>query len=305
MARGSYNFPGGGGGGGMRNQMPFDSFWGGIKYAFMRMPVAIRTIILGTLIVFIIQMLGGQTLNTWAINYLGFDPSFPTFLTQPWRMITYMFLHGGFLHFLFNMLWLWWMGRAVEETVGPRTFTVLYFGAGILGALLDAGLALVFSDALVIGASGAVTGMLVAFAMLYPRAPIMLFLFPPIEARYFVAGWIAIDILFVGTGDGVARLVHIGGALGGYLMIKAHQNGKDLSLVIRYIEYLFGRVKPTSAKKKKQSRNKNMHIVQDAEIVEEVDQTDLNAILEKISKDGYDSLTKEEKRKLFDLSKKN
>jgi len=88
-------------------------------------------------------------------------------------------------------------------------------------------------------------------------------------------------------------------------MIKAHQNGKDLSLVIRYIEYLFGRVKPTSAKKKKQSRNKNMHIVQDAEIVEEVDQTDLNAILEKISKDGYDSLTKEEKRKLFDLSKKN
>lgn len=303
--RGSYNFSGGGGGN-FRNQMPFDSFWGGIKYAFMRMPVAIRTIILATLIVFFIQMLGGQKLNEWAIGNLGFDPEFPTFLTQPWRMITYMFLHGGFLHFLFNMLWLWWMGRAVEETVGPRTFTVLYFGAGILGALLDAGLALVFGDALVIGASGAVTGMLVAFAMLYPRAPIMLFLFPPIEARYFVAGWIAIDILFVGAGDGVARLVHLGGALGGYLMIKAYKNGKDLSLVIRYIEYLFGKVKPASGgNKSKKKRNKNMHIVQDAEIVEEVDQTELDAILEKISKNGYDALSKEEKRKLFELSNKN
>ncbi|MDR9417349.1 rhomboid family intramembrane serine protease [Gracilimonas sp.] len=301
--RGSFNFPGGGGGG-MRNSLPFDSFWGGIKFAYFRMPVAIRTIMLATFVVFVIQMLGGQTLNNWAVTYLGFDPSFPTFLTQPWRMITYLFLHGGFLHFLFNMLWLWWMGRAVEETVGPRTFTVLYFGAGILGALLDAGLAMIFTDAIVIGASGAVTGMLVAFAMLFPRAPIMLFLFPPTEARYFVAGWIAIDILFIGAGDGVARLVHLGGALGGYLMIKAYKQGKDLSLVIRYFEYLFGRVKPSKSKNKS-SRNKNMHIVQDAEIVEEVDQNELDAILEKISKKGYDSLSKEEKQKLFELSKDN
>jgi len=300
MANQSFNFPGGG----MRGGQSYDSFGAGIKRAFMRMPVAIRTIILANLIVYVIQMLGGQALNTWAVTNLGFDPSFPTFLTQPWRFITYMFLHGSFLHFLFNMLWLWWMGRAVEETLGPRIFTVIYFGAGFLGALLDAGFALVFSDALVIGASGAVTGMLVAFAMLYPKAPIMLFLFPPIEARYFVAGWIAIDILFVGTGDGIARLVHIGGALGGYLLVKAHQNGTDLSMVIRYVEYVINRIKPSGSGKKR-SKNKNMHVVQDAEIVEEVEQTELDAILEKISKGGYDSLTKEEKRKLFELSNKD
>ncbi|MEX0845455.1 MAG: rhomboid family intramembrane serine protease, partial [Balneolaceae bacterium] len=154
----------------------------------------------------------------------------------------------------------------------------------------------------VIGASGAVTGILVVFAMLFPTAPIMLFLFPPIQARFFVAGWIAIDILFLGSSDGVARLVHLGGALGGYLLIKAHQNGTDLSLVIRYVEYLFGKVKPSG---KSRSRKSNMSIVRDAEIVEEVDQTELDAILEKISKSGYDSLSKEEKRKLFELSKKN
>lgn len=266
----------------------------------MRMPVAIRTIILANLIIFVLQALGGQAFNNWIITYLGFDPSFPTFLTQPWRLISYMFLHGGFFHFLFNMLWLWWMGQAVEQTVGPRTFTVIYFGAGILGALLDAALALVFGSALVIGASGAVTGILVAFAMLFPTAPIMLFLFPPIQARYFVAGWIAIDILFIGSGDGVARLVHLGGAIGGYLLIKAYKNGNDLSLIIRYFEYLFGRVKP-----KAKARNNNMSIVTDADIVEEVEQNELDAILEKISQKGYDSLSKEEKRKLFELSKKD
>ncbi|WP_020402120.1 rhomboid family intramembrane serine protease [Gracilimonas tropica] len=301
MANRPFNFPGSGNFGGAGS---YDSFGGAMKRGFLRMPVAIRTIILINAIVFVIQMLGGQTLNGWIVPNLGFDPNFPTFLTQPWRLITYMFLHGGFFHFLFNMLWLWWMGRAVEETLGPRTFTVIYFGAGILGALLDAALALVFGSALVIGASGAVTGILVAFAMLYPTAPIMLFLFPPIQARFFVAGWIAIDILFLGSGDGVARLVHLGGALGGYLFIKAHENGRDLSLVIRYVEYLFGRIKPTGGNKKRK-RNANMHIVQDAEIIEEVEQTELDAILEKISQKGYDSLTKEEKRKLFELSKKN
>lgn len=300
MANRPFNFPGSGNFGGGTGS--YNSFGGAMKRGFMRMPVAIRTIILVNAIVFVIQMLGGQTLNNWVIPNLGFDPSFPTFFTQPWRLITYMFLHGGFLHFLFNMLWLWWMGRAVEEILGPRTFTVIYFGAGILGALLDAGLALVFGSALVIGASGAVTGILVAFAVLFPTAPIMLFLFPPIQARFFVAGWIAIDILFLGSSDGVARLVHLGGALGGYLLVKAHQNGTDLSMVIRYVEYIFGKVKPATGKRK---RNKNMSIVQDAEIVEEVDQTELDAILEKISKKGYDSLSKEEKRKLFELSKKN
>lgn len=279
--------------------MPYDSFGGAIKRGFMRMPVAIRSIILANLIVFVLQAFGGNAFNSWLVYHLGFNPAFPTFLTQPWRLITYMFLHGGFFHFLFNMLWLWWMGQAVEQTVGPRSFTVIYFTAGILGALLDAVFALVFGYNLVIGASGAVTGILVAFAMLYPTAPIMLFLFPPIQARYFVAGWIAIDILLIGSADGVARLVHLGGALGGYLLIKAHLRGTDLSLIIRYFEYIFGKAKPA-----RKQRNSKMSIVSDAEIVEEVEQTELDAILEKISKHGYDALSKEEKQKLFELSKK-
>tara|TARA_R110002126_G_scaffold200584_4_gene348174 strand:+ start:2677 stop:3534 length:858 start_codon:yes stop_codon:yes gene_type:complete len=285
----------------MRNQS-YDSFGNTFKRGFMQMPIAIRTIIAINAAFFVIQTLGGSTLNSWLIPNLGFDPSFPTVFTQPWRLITYSFLHAGFFHVFINMLWLWWMGRAVEETIGSRSFTVVYLGATILGALLDAGLAQIFGGALVIGASGAVTGVLVAFAVLFPRAPIMLFLLPPIEARFFVIGWIAIDILFLGSGDNVARLVHIGGALAGYLLIKAHQNGTDLGKVIRYFEYLFRGLKPSGSSK---AKNKNMSIVKDVEIVEEVDQSELDEILEKISKNGYDALTKEEKQKLFELSKKN
>lgn len=266
----------------------------------MSMPVAIRTIIAINTVFFLVQTLGGGFVDNWLTVNLGFNPAFPTFLTQPWRMITYSFLHVGFLHFLFNMLWLWWMGKAVEQTIGPRSFTVIYFGAAMFGALVDAGIAQLLGGALVIGASGAVTGILVAFGVLFPRTPIMLFLFPPIEARYFVVGWVAIDVLFLGSNDSVARLVHLGGALAGYLLTKAHQNGTDLSVIIRYFEYLFQRLKPV-----RKPRNKKMSIVQDVEIVEEVDQSELDEILEKISKHGYDALSKEEKKKLFELSKKD
>lgn len=288
--------------------MAYNSFWSTSKRGFNRLPIAIRTIILINVIFFLVQTLGGNTLNRWLIENLGFNPSFPTFITQPWRLITYAFLHANFMHILFNMLWLWWMGKSVEEAIGPRSFTVIYLGAAILGALLDAAIAQIFGVVLVIGASGAVTGILVAFAMLYPRAPIMLFLLPPIQARYFVIGWVTLDILFVGSSDGVARLVHVGGALGGYLLMKAHLNGKDLSKIIRYFEYLFSSFMPTGSKKtaKPTPKNKNMHIVRDVEIVEEVEveQSELDDILDKISKEGYGALTKEEKRKLFEISKK-
>ena len=143
---------------------------------------------------------------------------------------------------------------------------------------------------------------MVAFAMLFPRTPIMLILLPPIEARYVVAGLIAIDVIFLNAGGGIARMVHLGGALGGYLLMRARANGMDLSYIPRFFEYLMGKMKPSQ--KPKKSRNKNMSIVSDAEIIEEVDQTELDEILEKISKQGYDALTKEEKRKLFELSNK-
>lgn len=265
------------------------------------MPIAIRTIVTINVVVFLLQALGGSTFNNWVVRYFSFDPTLQSVLFQPWRMITYMFLHAGVFHILFNMLWLWWMGRAVEATLGPRTFTVIYLGSGIGGALLFVVFAQLLGINLVIGASGAVFGIMVTFAVLYPTMPIMLFLFPPIEARYVVAGLIALNVIFLGSADHTARMVHLGGALVGYLLIKAHYSGFDLSSIPMYFERWWYRLK---AKSNSRPRNRNMRSVSDAEVIEEVEQSELDAILEKISQKGYDGLTDEEKRKLFELSKR-
>ncbi len=286
--------------------MAYDSFGNTAKRGFMRMPIAIRTIIAINAIMVFIQLFFRALTGSSLSIYLGFLPDLWTTITQPWRMFTYMFLHSlsNPFHFIFNMLWLWWMGKPVEETIGPRNFITLYLGAGLTGALVDVILSLMGSPVPVIGASGAVYGIMVAFAMLFPKTPIMLLLLPPIEARFVVGVFIEIDVLLLNSGDNVARFVHLGGALGGFLLMRARANGRDLSFIPRYLEYLYMKIKP-KGKTASKPKNKNMSIVSDAEIIEEVDQKELDAILEKISKKGYDSLTKEEKRKLFELSKKN
>ncbi len=281
----------------------------------MGLPVAIRTIIGLNIAVYLIQVLGqmfgGSAFSGAVINIFAFYPEWPTAFLQPWRLVTYMFLHGGAFHILFNMLWLWWMGRAVEETLGPKTFTVIYFGAGIGGAIVDVAFAQFMGIHPVVGASGGVLGIMVAFAMLYPTMPIMLFLLPPIQARYVVAGLIALDVLFLGSSDGTARIVHLGGAGIGYLLMKARERGTDLSAVLNPVQRIWYELRRSygsgggGSSKSRRPRNKNMHSVTDVEIVEEVEQSELDEILEKISKKGYDALTKEEKRKLFELSKKN
>lgn len=286
--------------------MAYDSFINTAKRGFMRMSIAIRTIIAINALMFVVQLFFAGIFGVSLTTYMGFIPDLWTTVTNPWRIITYMFLHSltNPFHFIFNMLWLWWMGRPVEEEIGPRSFLTVYFGAGFVGALIDVIVSLTGTPILVIGASGAVYGIMVAFAMLFPRTPIMLFLLPPIEARYVVGGLIALDVLFLNNNDSVARFVHLGGALGGFLLMRARFRGMDLSFVPRYIEYLYMKVKPKKSPASK-PKNKNISIVSDAEIIEEVELSELDGILEKISKHGYDSLSKEEKRKLFELSKKN
>lgn len=296
------------------------------------MPPAIRAIIGINAAVFLAQIVF-SVVGISLVQWFAFIPEPTTLLTQPWRLITYMFTHSLFnpFHFIFNMLWLWWMGRPVEETIGSHSFLTVYFGAGLVGALLDVIVSTFGVANPVIGASGAVYGVMVAFAMLYPRTPIMLLLLPPLEARYVVTGIIALDVLLLNSGGNVARFVHLGGALGGYLLMKMRANGNDLSLLPRYFEYIYttylsklirpflnmfagnGSTKSTNsstmyswtgAKNRSSNARARSSSVSDAEILEEVEQSELDAILDKISKSGYNALTKEEKKTLFELSKR-
>ncbi|MEX1122601.1 MAG: rhomboid family intramembrane serine protease [Balneolales bacterium] len=277
-----------------------ESFTSALKRGYYNMPVAIRTIISINVVVFIIQTLGGTSLNNALVAYLGFIPAWGTAITQPWRLVTYMFLHGSFLHILFNMLWLWWMGRPVESQLGPKNFLVLFLGSGVGGALINLMLTNLFVTNVTIGASGAVFGIMVTFAVLFPRTPIMLLFLPPIEARFLVAGLIAFDLLFIAQADNVARIVHLGGALSGYALLRLYYRGYNYDVWLESFSNRWKRSKKDVRKKKSK-----MHSVSDAEIVEEYDQSELDRILDIISKKGYEGLTDDEKKILFELSKKN
>jgi membrane associated rhomboid family serine protease len=276
-----------------------ESFGGAIKRGYFNLPVAIRWIITINLVVFLLGALS-STLYGFMFVLFAYSPDFSLAFTQPWRFVTYMFLHGGAFHFIFNMLWLWWMGRSVEDLLGPRNFATLFIGAGIGGALINMLVIYGFGMSAnpVIGASGGVLGILVCFAVLFPTTPVMLLFLPPIEARFIVAGLIALDVLFLGAADNVARVVHLGGAFSGYVLLKLYYRGYNYDAWIGAFANMF------KFKGKKRSKT-NLKSVSDAEILEETDQTELDRILEKISKKGYEGLTDEEKRILFELSKKN
>src|SRR5690625_1758494 len=120
----------------MYQQESFSSaFWRG----FNRIPVVIRVVIGISVILFLFQALFGRiqidglSLNYYIVQYLGFDPSFKTAITQPWRFVTYIFLHGSGFHLLFNMLWLWRMDRLVEEQNGTHSSAARAVGSGIGG----------------------------------------------------------------------------------------------------------------------------------------------------------------------------
>ncbi|SMO68695.1 rhomboid family intramembrane serine protease [Fodinibius sediminis] len=138
-----------------------------------------------------------------------------------WQLITYMFLHAGFSHIFFNLFALWMFGQAIENYWGTRRFTIYYFLTGIGAALLHM---LVGPGGVpTLGASGAVYGILLAFGMMFPDRPIML-LFPPIpiKAKYFVAGFGAIELIsgLSRANSGVAHFAHLGGMLVGFILIK-------------------------------------------------------------------------------------
>jgi membrane associated rhomboid family serine protease len=282
-----------------------ESFATSVKRGYKRIPIAMRTIISVTVVIFLVQeigkLIGGVAVWDFIIRWFAFYPSLSVTITQPWRLVTYLFLHGGWLHILFNMLWLWWMGRAVEERLGPLAFCTIYFGSGIGGAFLDILLAQFIGLEPVIGASGAVFGVMVGFAMLYPRAPIMLFLLPPIEARYIVAGLIALQVLLIG-GGGVAHVVHLGGAFVGFLMMKLYKAGHDLGSPLYLFQRWWFRLKGTFQRRMSSPKKSNMYSVSDVEVVKETDQSELDDILDKISQEGYNALTKQEKKKLFEMS---
>ena len=146
-----------------------------------------------------------------------------TFITKPWQLVTYMFMHGGFGHLFFNMYTLYIFGSVLERVWGTKKFLLFYFVTGIGAALVHILVQyLTGSFALTVGASGAIYGILMGYAMLYPDS-IMTLIFPPIslKAKWFVLIFAAIELFLgvTGTQAGVAHFAHLGGLIFGYLLM--------------------------------------------------------------------------------------
>ena len=174
-----------------------------------------------------------------------------------YQFITYMFLHGGFTHILFNMFALWMFGSVIERVWGPKKFLFYYICCGIGAGFtqevvqyitysmqdiasyqyVDAGGIKMTTDAYInlwttIGASGAVYGILLAFGMIFPNERLFIIPFPfPIKAKWLIVGYIAIELFSAmsGPGDGVAHMAHLGGMLFGFLLIRYWQKHPDSS----------------------------------------------------------------------------
>ena len=283
-------------------------------------------------------ILGGRDLNDLFGLHFFLAPDFHLY-----QLITYMFMHGGWAHLFFNMFALWMFGCVVENVWGPKKFFFYYIfcgiGAGLCQEIAQFGqLYMVASDQIsgftidrifdvardsanvlnlwtTVGASGAIYAILLAFGMLFPEQRIFIIPIPfPIKAKWFVMIYAAIELFLALTssGDGVAHIAHLGGMLFGFLLIKYWKKHP-------YIGNDFGASKGQDFFNRmrnnwEQRKGSSFHTTAtppprhesdwDYNRRKQQEQEEIDHILDKIRKSGYDSLSKSEKQKLFDSSKK-
>ena len=187
------------------------------------MPPVTQSLLIANVAVFLLQTSTGGELEAWFALWPG-----PRF--APWQLVTYGFLHGGFTHIFFNMLGLYMFGSDIERLFGSRYFLLYYFACLVSAALCQLLFVALSGGPPVptVGASGALFGLLLAFGIYFPRRMVVL-IFPPIPmpARVFVIVFGGLELLFgvTGTADGVAHFAHLGGMLGGWLVIQYRRRG--------------------------------------------------------------------------------
>ncbi|MET4139039.1 rhomboid family intramembrane serine protease [Pedobacter sp. UYP1] len=263
--------------------------------------IGINTIVYVAVALFgVTYFLAGNT-NVRFLDYVSEYVAFPAALPKlPFRfytILTYQFFHNDIFHILFNMLWLFWMGRIFLDFLKPRQFHLVYLAGGVMGAVVYAlayNIFPVFAPyipaAIIIGSSASVMAIAVATATLVPDYSMSLMFIGNVKLKYLLMAYIVIDLISIASQNPGGSFAHLGGALFGFVYIKLLQGGNDLSA-------WFER-KPTLKVVKNDkpgagARNKS----------NKVNQKEVDAVLDKVSKSGYDKLSREEKEILFKASK--
>jgi membrane associated rhomboid family serine protease len=293
---------------------------------FSVFPPVIKNLLIINVAVFFIQILGSEIivsgkspLSQVLIQYFALIPigTFADASFYPWQLITYQFMHstGDIWHILMNMFMLWMFGMEIENMWGAKKFLSFYLLAGVVAGLCHLFISplLGASPAPTIGASGAVYGVLIAFALFFPERYVFL-IFPPIpiKAKYLI-GFILLAYnilpLMSGTQSNIAHLAHLGGAFAGFLFIWFDKSSHiDLKAMIRRNKFKqsasSGSVFDIFTKSKDVQEAKYYDIKDSKEDKLEVTQEEIDRILDKISQSGYENLSAREKKILFEASKK-
>ena len=283
------------------------TLWQDIQYKMLRSGSKLNLLIGINIIVYLLVNLlsvliklffGSDVISNFSDHYLQLPAYLPTLAKHFWTPLTYMFLHDGVFHILFNMLWLYWIGQIFEEYLGKNRTLGLYLIGGFAGAFFFVAAYNLFpfytqnhlaESSILAGASASVMTIIVATATLLPDYTIPLILIGPVKLKWLALFFVVIDFLGITGLNAGGELSHLGGALMGFIYIRQLQNGHDM---IAGITNLFKPKPKLKVVSKNPSRGRN-----DLPRQEEIDM-----ILDKISKSGYDSLTKQEKEILFRAS---
>lgn len=297
-------------------------------------PPFIRFLLIANVVVFVAENLflagltyGGTRLDTLMMQWFALMPIDSGFL--PWQLVSYQFMHGSIGHLFFNMLALWMFGMELEHLWGTRRFATYYLLSGIAAGATHILINTLMGGpgAPTVGASGSIMGVLLAFGLTFPTRPVMMFpIFFPIPARIFVMLYAGLDLVMgiMNTNDGVAHFAHLGGALGGWLLLRFGaplfrlvdvQSGAmprglrdEDAIDVEYrdvprqrVRYDYQNETTTAPPPPAASRTATpTRFVVDGEAIT---QEAIDEILDKISQAGYHSLTEHEKRILFEVSR--
>ncbi len=289
-----------------------------IKQSFKKGSVLTKLIYLNLgvfVVVKLIQVLfflfsAGEPVSFIIIQWLAVPASFSELMSRPWTIFTYMFLHEGFLHILFNVLWLYWFGRIFLEYLDEKKLLGVYLLGGLAGAalyILSFNLFPAFAQVLpvsrALGASAAVLAIVISISVYVPNYTIYLLFLGPVKLKYIAAFMIVLDIISIAGNNAGGHIAHLGGALFGWLFIRQFRKGNDLTKGINILIQMvasWGKPKRKLKVEYRKVRNEYDYNREKAERQQRIDD-----ILDKISKSGYDSLSKEEKEILFRVSNKS
>ena len=242
------------------------------------------------------------------IGWFELSAEWSDLLFKPWTIFTYSFMHSGFFHLFWNMYLLYFASRLFLNLFSPRTFFNVYFLGVLLGGLTfmlsySVFPAFQYASPIMVGASAGVMAVLIFMATYSPDLEVRIIFFN-VKLRYLGIAFVLLDVIQIPYGNAGGHLAHLGGAALGYLYVKRLGQGVDIGLPFenftnRVLNLFKKQSKLKTVHKRKASSNSKKKVT-----TQEVDQSKIDSILDKISKSGYDSLTQKEKDFLFQAGKK-